>query len=298
MPFFGPLSQYLCSKCGSILKVTANEIEISTVTEDCPNCGASLASTLQRLNAKTETMPLKFTTAFDLLDSSQSELTSTCSPKGRKVVQFKSGIKAIDNFMSLGSTGAFAITGYNANLLLTRLCVRSLLPAKYGGLGSQFAIVVDAGNKSDFYQTVNFIKQHGLHLRKTLDRIIVSRTFTIYQLKTLLQKQLPQVIEKYMPGVLIVPGLLDLFEDTNIKKREAKRVIDRIMKTINEIASKLLVITTVNESKYNDLVLPSFTKQIRLASTDRNKVSLALYNEGRKANVTLTQKEMTIARDR
>lgn len=282
MQTFGPLSQYLCAKCGSILKETNANIEISTVNEDCPNCGALLSNSLKKQTKIAETTlssAPKFQTAFDL-------------------TRFKFGIKEIDNFMSLSTTGALAISGYNANLLLTRLCVRSLLPAKYGGLGSPFVIVVDAGNKSDFYQTVNFIKQHGLHLSKTLDRIIVSRTFTIYQLRSLLQKQLPQVIEKYMPGIVIVPGLLDLFEDPNIKKREAKRVIDRIMKLISELACKLLVIATVNESKYNDLVLPRYEKRIMLTNANRGRVNASLYNEGHTAKIALTQKELEIVRSK
>lgn len=281
MQAFDPLSQYLCGKCGSILKETNVEIEISTVNEDCPNCGALLSHTLRKRTIKAETRkPAAFQTAYEL-------------------TRFKFGIKEIDNFMSLSTTGMIAISGYNANLLLTRLYVRSLLHAKYGGLGSPYVIIVDAGNKSDFYQTVNFIKQYGMHLSKTLDRIIVSRTFTIYQLKGLLQKQLPQVIEKYMPNIVILPGLLDLFEDPNIKKREAKRVIERIMKLINEISRKLLVITTtVNENKYSSLVLPSFEKRIVLTNTGHSRVNAALYNEGKKANITITQKDLTLVRQK
>lgn len=63
--------------------------------------------------------------------------------------------------------------------------MRALLPARFGGLGSPYVIVVDAGNKSDFYQTVNFARQYGLDLNSTLDRIIVSRTFTILPAKEL-----------------------------------------------------------------------------------------------------------------
>jgi hypothetical protein len=198
--------------------------------------------------------------------------------------------------MPLASTGSLCISGYSSNLLLTRLCVRSLLPANYGGLGSPFVSVVDAGNRSDFYQTVNFVKQYGLHLRNTLDRIIVSRTFTIYQLKSVLLRELPKVIEKYQPSVIIVPGLLDLFEDPNIKKKEAKLVIARIMKAINDIANKLLVIATTNESEYSDLILPSFEKRIALTSGTQGRLNAKLYNQGRSESITLTERELKIVR--
>ena len=211
----------MCSKCGSIFD-TDRHVEISKVTEDCPKCGAFLADSLnRRRNIVANNVQLntpKFQTAFDL-------------------TRFKIDIEQINKFMPLSDTGTLAIIGQNANLLLTRLCVRALLPAHYGGLGSHCVIIVDAGNKSDFYLTVNFIKQYGLHLRKTLDRIIVSRTFTIYQLKSLLLK-LPQVIQEYQPAVLVMPGLLDLFEDPNIKKKEAKSIIIRIKEIINDLSNR------------------------------------------------------------
>jgi hypothetical protein len=69
---------------------------------------------------------------------------------------------------------------------LTRLCVRALLSIRYGGLDSPKVIMIDAGNKSDIYQTVNFARQYGMDFRKVLDRIIVTRTFTIHQVKSII----------------------------------------------------------------------------------------------------------------
>jgi hypothetical protein len=169
------------------------------------------------------------------------------------------------------------------------------LPANYGGLDSPHVIIVDAGNKSDFYQTVNFIRQYGLDLKHSLDRIIVSRTFTIYQLKTLLQRELPKVIAKYQPSVVIVPGLLDMFDDDpNIKKKEAKTVIARIIKLINEISSRRLVITSIRESKYAKLVMPNFDKRIMLSNANHNRLNVKLYSNERRANVVLSEKELKI----
>lgn len=279
MQSFSPLSQYLCTKCGSILKETDVQIEISTVTEDCPNCGALLANTLtkQRKREIELTSLPRFQTAFDL-------------------TKFKIDIDKISKFMPLSTTGSLCLVGQSANLLLTRLCVRSLLPAKYGGLGSPFAIVVDAGNKSDFYQTVNFVKQYGMNLTNTLDRIIVSRTFTIYQLKSLLLRELPKVIRQYQPSIVIVPGLLDLFEDPNIKRKEAKKVIARIMQLLNSLADKLLVLASLQSTKYSELVMPSFDNRIELANANHGRLTVELYNNGKNATVSLTQKELTLVR--
>jgi hypothetical protein len=278
MQSFGPLSQYLCAACGSILKETSIDIETSLV-EDCPKCGAFLANALKKRYIELEaaiSLP-KFQSAYDL-------------------TKFKIDIEKISKLMPLSSTGSLCIAGHKANLLLTRLCVRALLPARFGGLDSPYVIIVDAGNKSDFYQTVNFCKQYGLNLKSALDRIIVSRTFTIHQLKSLLQRELPKVVQKYSAGVVIVPGLLDLFDDPNIKKKEAKKVILRIMHLIKDVSDRLLIIASLQESKYADLVMPSFDKRIELSNLKYGKLNVELYNAGKTATILLTNRELTVAR--
>jgi len=272
---FEPLSQYLCSKCGSVLGETYIQIEISAVVEDCPKCGATLADTLRRQQATIEpklSLP-KIQTAYDLM-------------------KFRFDITKIDSFLHLGSAGSLCISGYKANLLLTRLCVRALLPTKYGGLDTPYVVVVDAGNKSDVYQTVNFARQYGMNFENILNRIIVSRTFTIHQLKSLLSRELPRVIRQYQAGVIVIPGLLDLFDDPNIKQKEAKWVISRIMKSLDDASIKSLVITSVQEGKYAKLIVHNSSTRIILTNAKFGKLGAELYNDGRKANITLTEREL------
>lgn len=260
-----------------MLKQTDAEIEIEAIVEDCPNCGADLANNLKR---RTETAVIsslpKLQTAYDL-------------------TRFKIDIEKLSRVMPLSTTGSLCIVGYNANLLLTRLCIRTLLPANHGGLDSPNVIVVDAGNRSDFYLAVNFARQYGLDLQDALDRIIVSRTFTIHQLKNVL-RELPKVVQKYQARAVIVPGLLDLFEDPNIKKREARRVIDRIMKAIDELSNKLLVITSLQTGNYANSILPAFEKRIMLSIADRRKLYVEVYDAARSNEVTITEKELKIVK--
>ena len=276
---FGPLSQYVCAKCGEVLKETDADLNIATITEDCPNCGASLANSLKRrsqLDAKINQTVPKLQTAYDL-------------------TRFRLDIEKLSKVLPLGTTGSLCIVGdAKANLLLTRLCVRTLLPANHGGLDSPNVIIVDAGNKSDYYQTVRFVLQYGLHLQSTLDRIIGSRTFTIHQLKSLLQKELPKVVQKYQARAVIVPGLLDLFDDPNIRKKEAKQVIERITKTLDSISGRLLVIASLQRGNYDDLILPHFDKRIILSAGECGKLTADIYNAKSSAKVTLTDKELKI----
>jgi len=112
------VSQYRCSSCEAILKETPEHVDIHALKEECPKCGAMLADTLlQRQSIKPRLEIPQFQTADTLL-------------------KFRFDIPKIDSFLGLASTDLCCITGYNANLLLTRLSVRALLPLRHGGLNS------------------------------------------------------------------------------------------------------------------------------------------------------------------
>ena len=106
-------------------------------------------------------------------------------------------IAEIDSFLDLSDRGGSICVASSRksrngdswqanNTLVTRLCVRALIPRRHGGFGSPYVIFIDAGNCSDIYKCVSFIRQYGLDQQKTLDRIIVSRPFTIHQLACLI----------------------------------------------------------------------------------------------------------------
>jgi transcription initiation factor TFIIIB Brf1 subunit/transcription initiation factor TFIIB len=299
--------EYLCSTCGSVLKETTEYIEICSLgEEECPNCGASLAESL--ITKKKKELQQNH-------HQQQQQHTTNIEPKlasfpkiqtAYDLMKFKYDIPKIDSFMPLATSGLLCVVGYKeANLLLTRLCVRALLPSKHGGLDSPYVIVVDAGNKSDVYQTVNFARQYGMDFRKVLNSIIVTRTFTLHQLKSIiLSGELTKAIQKHQAGIVAIPGLLDLFDDPNIKQKEAKRIIGRIMKSLDATSSKLLVIISIQENnKYTRLVSASRAtttiNQIRLINAKYGRLNTDLYDQGnRKKSISLTEKEMKIVQRR
>ena len=78
------------------------------------------------------------------------------------------------------------------NLMLTKLTVHCLLPKKYGGFRNSKVFILDAGNCTDVYQFVDFMKQYGLNIKKNLKKIMISRVFTVYQLTHFLKYELPK----------------------------------------------------------------------------------------------------------
>jgi hypothetical protein len=170
-----------------------------------------------------------------------------------------------------------------------------LLPAKYGGLDSPNVVVVDAGNKSDVYLTVNFARQYGMDYGDTLNRIIVSRTFTIYPLKSLLSRELPKVVQKYQARIVVISRLLDLFNDPNVKQKEAKKLISRVMLSLTNTSSKVLIITSMPEAnKYTSPIASEFGKRISLSNSNRGRLDAKLYNLGRQTDISLTERELKI----
>lgn len=260
-----------------MLTETSQLIKVHSLREECPTCGALLAETLRRraVQPLLELAKPRFQTADSML-------------------KFRFGIAKIDGFLRLGTADLCCVIGPKANLILTRLCVRALLPTRHGGLDSPFVMVADAGNRSDVYGAVNFARQYGMRKDEVADRILVTRPFTIYQLKRLLATEMPKVIQKYQVKLVVIPGLLDLFDDPNIKNKEAKKQISRMVEAINDASGKVLVVASIQEGKYTDLVSRNFKKQMKLTDVRHGRLAAELYNHGERRNISLVEKDLKI----
>ncbi len=276
--------QYLCSTCGSVLKETTEHIEIHSLREECPSCGSILAESLIRrtLRPEAKISPPKIQTADTLL----------------QLNKLRFDIPAIDSFIELMAKDMCCISGYGANVLLTRLCIRSLLPERYGGLNSPYVMVADAGNRTDVYGVVNFARQYGMSKKNAAERILVVRAFTVYQVRRLISVELPEIVQKYQVRSVIVPGLLKVFdEDPNMRMKDVKKETSRIIEAINELSTRVLVVTSVQQggSTHSESVLRAFKKRINLLRRDKySTLKAEIYNQGDSKVVNLTERELKI----
>jgi hypothetical protein len=275
--------QYLCSSCGSVLKETAEYIEILSVREECPGCGSMLSESLIRrsLHPEVEIFTPKIQTADTLL------------PK-----KLRFDIPKIDSFIGLAATDLCCISGYGANLLLTRLCIRSLLPERYGGLNSPYVMIADAGNHTDVYGAVNFARQYGMSKESVAERILVVRAFTVHQVRRLISVELPEMVHKYQVRSVIVPGLLNVFDDEehNMKIKDIRKDISKITEAINELSARVLIVTSIQqEDKHSEPVLRAFKKRINLLQKEKHGTLKAeIYNQGDSKVVNLAERELKI----
>jgi hypothetical protein len=212
------------------------------------------------------------------------------------LLKFRFDIPKIDAFLGLASTDLCCITGHGANLILTRVCVRSLLPTRYGGLNSPYVMIADTGNRTDVYQVINFARQYGMNKEKAANKILVTRAFTVSQVLKLLSVEVPRIIQKFQVNSVIIPGLLNTIdEEPSMRVKEAKREIGRIMKAVQEISRRVLVITSIEEGgKYTEWVMPEFTKRINLTNDKRYRLSAELYNRGQRKTIALTLRDLKI----
>ncbi|MFL6481965.1 MAG: hypothetical protein ACJ70R_03450 [Nitrososphaera sp.] len=285
--------QYLCSTCGSVLKETTEYIEIHLLKEECPSCGSTLAESLIRRTLQHEAEisppsslllpPPPIQTADNLL----------------VLNKLRFDIPSIDSFIELSERDLCCISGYGANMLLTRLCIRSLLPERYGGLDSPYVMVADAGNHTDVYSAINFARQYGMSKKNVAERILVVRAFTVHQVRRLISVELPEIVKKYQIRSVIVPGLLNAFdEDPNMRMKDVEKETLRIMEAINELSTRVLVVTSVQQggSNKHESILQAFKKRISLLlQKEKYRILKAeIYNQGNSKVVNLTERELKI----
>ena len=296
------LLEYSCSECGTLLKKTigdaCQDLLTINVKEECPKCG----STLKNLKKKWKNLPQpqqlydKYNKRRSLTSQSPILSSKFQTAYDEFISKLMFDIEALDSSLqNLNTDGnTLAIIGDNnhsknnrkfTNILLTRLCIYSLsLLRRQEGFSLSstpssppllpYVVIVDAGNSIDFYQFVEFIRQYGLDIKETLQRIVVSRAFTVHQLTNLIINELPNIIRQLDTCLVIVPDLLHMFtHDPNIDRKEAKHLIKEIVSAIRKIAiqsSRTRCVVSWNyhyqSSLYIKILLPIFDKYIQVTS--------------------------------
>ena len=211
-----------------------------------------------------------FETAYNI---QQKRRTST------KLIFFD--IAEIDSFLDLSDRGGSICVASSRksrdgdswhanNTLVTRLCVRALIPRRHGGFGSPYVIFIDAGNCSDIYKCVSFIRQYGLDQQKTLDRIFVSRPFTIHQLARLIIYEVALVLQRTDARLVVISDLLRMFvQDPQIDPDEARWLVKEIARSLRRLSSQVLVVVSLHECpppQFRSLLLSLFDSQINIAT--------------------------------
>ncbi len=113
---------------------------------------------------------------------------------------------------------------------------------------------IDCMNSLDPYMIARICRNDNLDEKSILDKILISRPFTTYQLNTLI-KSLIKALER-KPGMIVFSGLLNLFCNNDVEE-DAYIILQRVLREVKGIASvnyPLLVTQTTGSRDYLPLL--------------------------------------------
>lgn len=100
--------------------------------------------------------------------------------------------------------------------------------------------ILDCGNRSNVYPIAKAIRRLTADVDSCLERILISRAFTAYEVVTMLQQESPS-------SPIIVVDMLSMFFDESISLVESQRLLDLAIMEIKRFCQVTPVIVTVNQ---------------------------------------------------
>jgi len=122
-------------------------------------------------------------------------------------------------------------------LLLFLLSVRCQLPFRKGGLNSR-AVYIDGGNSFDLYAVSAIAQEYGLEPRAVLEKILISRAFTAYQLTELVFEKLEKILKRYRSKFVVISDITGLFLDRDVPETEGRNIFLKMIHHLSEVASR------------------------------------------------------------
>lgn len=100
------------------------------------------------------------------------------------------------------------------------------------------AVVVDGANWLDVYRLGEAAQRQGLSRAAALERVRVARGFTAHQLQSLVEDALPRLLAEEGAGLVLAPGLPDLYQDEDLAVSEARVLLARALATLRAQAER------------------------------------------------------------
>lgn len=149
------------------------------------------------------------------------------------------GIPKIDEAFLGFQRGDFAVLfGHPiCRTLLFLLGVRCQLPLRKRGLNSR-VVYIDGGNSFDPYGVSSIAREHGLEPKSVLERILVSRAFTAYQLAALVFEKLERTLKKCRGKLVIISDVTGLFLDRDVPEKEGVDIFMKMIQYLSELTSR------------------------------------------------------------
>ncbi len=120
------------------------------------------------------------------------------------------------------------------------LCIRSQIEF------DREVIFIDGGNSFDPYTLVQYAEENLLDRDRALDRTLVSRAFTCYQLTSLITHMLPRAVRERKNKFIVVSDVIDLYCDPNSHNNRSLDLFKTSLNTLVTLAraERSIVLTT------------------------------------------------------
>ena len=164
-------------------------------------------------------------------------VVTALSRKSNRVLAL--GVPKIDEAFPGFQRGDFAVFfGHPlCRTLLFLLGVRCQLPLKKGGLNST-VVYVDGGNTFDPYAVSAMAQEYGLEPKSVLEKFLISRAFTAYQLTALVFEKLEEALRRYRSKLVVVSDIAGLFLDRDVPKIEGRDIFFKMTQYLSDLASR------------------------------------------------------------
>jgi len=144
---------------------------------------------------------------------------------------------SLDRWRAQG--GLVLLYGDHAVLAYSLRAVASLLAA------GQHVVFIDSANAFNPFLIAEVATRLNRPPEELLNRIHVSRTFTVHQLEALITERLSDALKTYASRVLVASGFLDNLYDEDVEPREAWRVFRKATAHLRAIADSGLLVLVV-----------------------------------------------------
>jgi hypothetical protein len=244
-----------------------------SLDQNCPNCGNPV---LENLNHRELNFPI------DVETSLNHDFTLKANQVSEQEVLFKpatvfrgllSRVQEVDRYIGGLKQDWFTIFygSQYSKQLAERYCFSAQLPLDNGGLNST-AVFIDAGNSFDPYFVASLARQHFRDPAEALDKVIISRAFTCYELANLLS-DLPSILDTYEAGLVVISDIFTPFNE-DIKRGEAEAITYHLKRRITELCSSRKIVCIATCCHRNGVLEPLIFPQadVKVEFRERNRL--------------------------
>jgi len=135
--------------------------------------------------------------------------------------------------------GLVLLYGGHAILAYSLRAVASLLAS------GQHVVFIDSANDFNPFLISEVAARWGRQPAELLDRIHVSRTFTVHQLEALITERLSDALKTYTSRVLVASGFLNNLYDEDVELREVWRIFRKATAHLRALADSGALVLVV-----------------------------------------------------